>query len=143
MLDGQTALLIFDVFKGQITYKVTKFIEENNFVFVQVPNNVTDQFQPLDLNVNDHTKEFLKGKFECWFAQQITDQLKGGSSVHDVQVPLKLKVIKLIHAKWLLEFYDQFRNSSDSIIKGIGMDAIKEALVMKLLLEDRFADLDY
>ena len=143
MLDGQTALLIFDVFKGQITYKVTKFIGENDFVFVHVPNNVTDQFQPLDLNVNDHTKEFLKEKFECWFAQQITDQLKGGSSVYDVQVPLKLKVIKLIHAKWLLEFYDQFRNSSDSIIKGIGMAAIKEALVMKLLLEDRFADLDY
>ena len=112
-------------------------------MFVHVPNNVTDQFQPLDLNVNDHTKAFLKGMFECWFAQQITDQLKGGSSVHDVQVPLKLKVIKLIHAKWLLEFYDQFRNSSDSIIKGIGMAAIKEALVMKLLLEDRFADLDY
>ena len=142
MLDDQKALLIFDVFKGQITNKVTKFIEENNFVFVHVPNNVTDQFQPLDLNVNDHTKEFLKEKFECWFAQQITDQLKGGSSVYDVQVPLKLKVIKLIHAKWLLEFYDQFRNSSDSIIKGIAMAAIKEALVMKLLLEDPFADLD-
>ena len=56
MLDDQKALLIFDVFKGQITNKVTKFIEENNFVFVHVPNNVTDQFQPLDLSVNDHTK---------------------------------------------------------------------------------------
>ena len=60
---------------------------------------MTDQFQPLDLNVNGHTKEFLKGKFECWYAQQITNQLEGGSSVYGVQVPLKLSFITPIHAK--------------------------------------------
>ena len=57
-------MLIFDVFRGQITDKVTKFIKENNCVIVHVPNNMPDQFQPLDLNVNGHAKEFLKGKFE-------------------------------------------------------------------------------
>ena len=84
--EGQKAMLIF-VFKGQITDKVTKFIEENNCVIVHVPNNMTDQFQPLDLNVNGHVKEFLMGKFECWYTQQITNQLEGGSSVYNVQVP--------------------------------------------------------
>ena len=69
------------------------FYEESNCVIVHVPINITDQFQPLDLNANGHTKEFLKGKFECWFTQQITNQLKGGSSVYDVQVPLKLSPI--------------------------------------------------
>ena len=49
-------MLIFDVFKGQITDKDTKFIEENNCVIVHVPNDMTDQFQPLDLNVNGHAK---------------------------------------------------------------------------------------
>ena len=100
--EDQKAMLIFDFFKGQITDKVTKFIEENDCVIVHVPNNVTDQFQPLDLNVNGHAKEFLKGKFECWYAQQITNQLGGGNSVYDVQAPLKLSVIKPIHAEWLL-----------------------------------------
>ena len=97
--EDQKAMLIFDVFKGQITDKVTKFIKENNCLIAHVPNNMTDQFQPLDLNVNRHAKEILKRKFEFWYAQQITNQLEGGSSVFYVQVLLKLLVIKPIHAK--------------------------------------------
>ena len=46
--ENQKAMYIFDVFKGQITNKVTKLIEENNSVIVHVLNNMTDQFQPLD-----------------------------------------------------------------------------------------------
>ena len=84
--EDQKAMLTFDVFKGQITGKVTKFVEENNCGIVHVPNNMTNQFQPLDLNVNGHAKEFLKGKFEFWYAQQITNQLEGGSSVYDVSI---------------------------------------------------------
>ena len=138
--ETQKAMLIFDVFKGQITNKVIKFIEENNCVIVHVPNNMTDQFQPLDLNVNGHTKEFLKGKFEFWYAQQVTSQLEGRSSVFHVQVPLKLSVIKPIHAKWLLDLYDHLRNSSDTIIMGFAMAGIKDVLVIEILLEDPFAD---
>ena len=97
--EHQKAMLIFDVFKGQVTDKVTKSIEENDCVIVYVPNNMTDQFQPLDLNVNGHAKEFLKKKFECWYAKQVTDQIDRGSSIYDVNVPLKLTIIKPIHAK--------------------------------------------
>ena len=96
----------------------------------------------MDLNVNGHAKEFLKGKFECWYAQQITNQLEGGSSVYDVQVPSKLLVIKPIHAKWLLGLYDHLENNSDTVIKGFARAEIKDALVMELQLEDPFADLD-
>ena len=81
-------------------------------MIVNVPNYMTNQFQPLDLNVNGQAKEFLKEKFECWYAQQITNQLEGGSSVYNVQVPLKLSLIKLVHAKWLLGLYDYLRNNS-------------------------------
>ena len=102
LLDDQKGMLIFDVFKGQVTENVTKFIEENDCVFVHVPNNMTEHFQPLDLNVNGHAKEFLKNKFECWYAKQVTDQIDSGSNVYDVNVPLKLSIIKPIHAKWLL-----------------------------------------
>ena len=140
--EDQKAMLIFDVFKGQITDKVTKFIEENECVIVQVPNNLTDQFQPLDLNVNGHAKEFLRKKFECWYAQQITDQLNKGISVYDLNVPLKLSVIKPIHANWLLGLYDHLKHSCDTIIKGFEMAGIKDALEMELPQEDPFADLD-
>ena len=66
--EDQKTILILDVSKGQITDKVTRFIKANNCVIVHVPNNMTDQFQPSDLNVNGDAKEFLKGKFECWYA---------------------------------------------------------------------------
>ena len=107
LLEDQKVILIFDAFKGQITNKVTKFIEENICVIVHTPNNKTDQLQP----------EFLKGKFECWYDQQITNHLEGGSSVYDIHVALKLSVIKPIHAKWLLGLYDHLRDSSDTNIK--------------------------
>jgi len=48
--EEQKAMLIFDVFKGQVTKQVTKLIEENDCVIFYVPNNMTDQFQPLNLN---------------------------------------------------------------------------------------------
>ena len=129
--EDQKTMLIFEVFKGHITHKVTKFIEENNCVILHVPNKMTDQFQLLDLNVNDHAKEFLKGKFECWYAQQITNQLESGSSLYHVQVPLKLSVIKPIHTKWLLGLYNHLRNSSDTVMKGFAMAGIKDTLMPK------------
>jgi len=72
--------------------------------------------------------KFLKSKFECWYAKQITNQIDSGSSVYDVNEPLKLSIIKPIHAKWLLDLYDHLVNSFASIIKGFEMAGIKDAL---------------
>ena len=118
-------MLIFDVFKGYFTYKVTFLIEENNCVVIYVPNNLTDQFQPLDLNVNGQAKQFLKKKFECWYAQQISHQLKDATNVYDVQVLLKLSIIKPIRAKWFLGLFDHLKNSFEAIIVGFEMAGIK------------------
>ena len=92
-----------------------------------VPNNMTDQFHRLDLTVNSCAKQFLKRKFECWHAQQISKQLDDGSKFYDIQTPLKLSVIKPIHVKLLLELYDHFQNFPDYIIKGIKRAGIKDA----------------
>ena len=107
----QKAMLIIDVFRGQVTDRITKFIEENDCVIVHVPSTMTEHFQPLDLNINGHVKEFLKTKLECWYVKQVSDQIDHGRSVYDVHVPLKLSVIKPIHAKWLLGLYDHLRDS--------------------------------
>ena len=63
---AQKAMLIFDVFKGQLLEKITTIIEENNCVIIYVLNNLTDKFQTLDFNVNGQAKRFLKSKLECW-----------------------------------------------------------------------------
>ena len=77
-----------------------------------------------------------------WYAQQIINQLEGGSSVYDVQVPLKLRLLNWFMIKWLLSLYDNLRNSSDIIIKEFTMVGIKNTLMMELPLEYLFADLD-
>ena len=47
---NQAALLIFDVFRSQITDEVTSHLLQKNIYFVTVPNNMTHLFQPLDFN---------------------------------------------------------------------------------------------
>ena len=48
----QKSLLICDVFTRQTTENVKEYMEENDCVIVYVPNNMTHNFQPLDLTVN-------------------------------------------------------------------------------------------
>ena len=108
-------------------------------MLVHVPSNMTHHFQPLDLNVNGQAKEFLKNKFECWYAKQVTDQIDSGSNVYDV----KLLIIKPIHGKWLLGLYDHLKSSPTMIIKGFEMAGIKEALEIRLPSADSFADLEH
>ena len=40
-----------------------------------VPNNLTDQLQTLRLTIDAPAKEFLKKKFEDWYAYQISEQI--------------------------------------------------------------------
>ena len=68
---NQAALLIFDVFRGQITDEGTSYLLQNNIYFVTVPNNMTHLFQTLDLTVNGHCKKFMKNEFAKWHMQQV------------------------------------------------------------------------
>ena len=100
------------------------------------------------INFNHWTKRkrprerVFKGKVWILVCSVDYNQFEGGSSAYDAQVPLKLSVIKLIYTKWLLGLYDHLRNSSDTIIKWFAMDGIKDKLMMELLLEDPFGELD-
>ena len=60
---NQPALLITDVFKGQMNTPILKKLEEHNSLITRVPGNMTHLFQPLDLTVNCYSKQFLKRKF--------------------------------------------------------------------------------
>ena len=48
----QKALVIWDVFKGQVTEKVLEKLKSVDCEFVAVPANMTHFFQPLNLTVN-------------------------------------------------------------------------------------------
>ena len=53
---AQKALVIWDVFKGQVTAKVLEKLQSINSEFVPVPTNMTHFFQPLDLQLMGQKK---------------------------------------------------------------------------------------
>ena len=79
--DERKAILVFDVFKGQKTESVQHLITDNNWVCVFVPANMTNYFRPLHLTVNGPAKQFLKGKFQEWYAREIAKQVDKGFDV--------------------------------------------------------------
>jgi len=70
----QRALCIFDNFKAQLTTEVLNLLEDNHIDIVFIPANCTDCLQPLDQSVNKPAKDFLRGRFEEWYAKQICEQ---------------------------------------------------------------------
>ena len=54
----QKALVIIDVFTGQMTVEVLNTYEEANILIINVPANMTKYYQPLDLTVNGYAKRF-------------------------------------------------------------------------------------
>ena len=66
------ALLIMDVFKGQMTCAVRELLNENHILLERVPANLTYLFQPLDVQgLNGHVKRFMKEKFTLWYSDQV------------------------------------------------------------------------
>ena len=117
---SQKAVLIWDVFRGQKTEKVSSKLSSLNIEAISVPANMTHFFQPLDLTVNGQAKMFWKNKFATWYAAEIQKQVDDGISFEDANVDLKLSILKPIHADWLVEMYNFFSTSEGKgyILKG-------------------------
>ena len=103
---NEKALLIFDVFRSQTTDKVFKVLKDNHILVTKVPANMTHLFQPLDLTVNKVAKDYTKQKFSDWFTHQINTGLENGQEQDDIEIDYRLSVLKPLHAKWLISFYN-------------------------------------
>ena len=68
---NQSALLIMDVFSGQVTKPVIDKMTENNIKLVKVPANMTRYFQPLDLTIIGAGKAYMKNCFTEWYSRCI------------------------------------------------------------------------
>ena len=123
-----------DVFRGHITDSVISLLTDNNIHYVLVPNNMTQLFQPLDLTVNKHCKSYLKRLFSEWYAQQIENQLSLGKKVEEIKIEFRLTTLKPLHAKWLVEYYNEItsENGSYVIINGWKAADIYEAIGLGL-----------
>ena len=81
----QRALVVWDVFKGQMTPVVKSELESLNIVLVAVPANMTHFFQPLDLTVNGSTKKFMRKQFITYYSGEIKNQIDSGTFTLHVQ----------------------------------------------------------
>ena len=92
-------LAIFDVFKGQVTKDIFSKLEENNIHIVKVPANCTDRLQPMDLSINKAVKEFMRGKFQMWYAVEVEKKLQLGVDELALELPdLRMSVMKPLGA---------------------------------------------
>lgn len=140
------ALLIFDVFKGQTTSAVNDLLKNNNIVFIHVPNNHTNLFQPLDISVNKSAKAFIAEKYQDWYAMKVQEQLRKGVNPHDIKVDVKLSTVKPLHAKWIIEMYHHLRNSKNIITNGFRKahitDSVFESFSLVNLCENPFQEIE-
>ena len=141
----QKALMVMDVFTGQMTEDVVKQYQDNNILIVNVPRNMTKYYQPLDLTVNGYCK--LKRKSTQWYSAEVTRQSANKVALEDVQVKLQLTKLKPLQAGWIIEFFNEMTTSKGSEIIGSGWNAsgIKDAIKLgkeKLPSLDPFEELD-
>lgn len=143
----QKALVIMDVFTGQMTKEVLDLYKKENIEITCVPANMTHLLQPLDLTVNGYAKKHTRRKFNDWYTTQIGLQLDKGKSLQDITVPLLLTHLKPIHAQWMVDLYnDMTKESGKNVIKNAWKAAgITEALesgIEGLESLDPFQDID-
>ena len=143
----QTALVIMDVFKGQVAPMVLDLYKESHIVVALVPANMTNHLQPLDLTVNGYVKRFMHAKFNSWYSPQLRRQLDEGKQLQDIDVPLRLSILKSFHAEWLVDCYNHMTTTAGKniILSGWKSAGIMEALQAGtdgLELLDPFHDID-
>ena len=69
--ETHAALIIWDVFKGQMTPKVKETLSSLDIQLVAVPANMTHFFQPLDLTVNGSAKKFMRNEFVTYYSSAV------------------------------------------------------------------------
>ena len=114
-----------------------------------VPANFTYLFQPLDVQdgPNGFVKRLMKKKFRDWYAAQITFAMDDGWELVSIDIELKLSIIKPLHAKWMMEFYNEMTSAEEKqvYLKEWKVSCIKGAVkpgVTKLRNLDRFDGID-
>ena len=109
---------------------VIVLLKDNNIFLVRVPPNMTHLYQLLDLTVNRSAKSFFKRKFTEWFSYEITRLLDAGTKLDDIEVKLKLTILKPLHASWIIDFFNHMTSTEGKqiILNGWKSTGILEAI---------------
>ena len=114
-------------FKGQDNDTMKKLCVVNHCEIVIVPHNLTNKFQPLDISVNMAAKSYISIKYNEWFSNQVTSQLLNGRDPTQVKVSTRLRDIKPMHARWIVDLYNYLQSEREIITHGFDSAGITEA----------------
>ena len=76
-------------------------------MYTCVPANCTDKLQPMDLAVNTPFKDVMKKEFIAWYTDQVRTQLDRGIKIEEVNVDMRLSVVKPLSAKWIIKAVEE------------------------------------
>ena len=145
-LPEQKALLIWDVFRAQLTSPVKACLKDNKIVSRYVPKNMTDLYQPLDRTVNKWVKDFMKREFCNWFSRQLREQISNRIPLEQIDIKFQLSLMKPLHAGWMIKCCNELTTirGKDVILSGWRATGLTEAINngSNSLLLDPFADID-
>ena len=143
----QNALLTMDVFSRQMTQAVLDTLQKEGILLSRIPAGMTHMYQVLNFTVNDYAKRFMKKKFNEWYTNHLQQQYDEGKEVEQIKVNLILIILKPVHAKQLVDFYNDMTTPEGEQAISSGQSAARIPNALKngeTCLEplDPFADID-
>jgi len=117
-----------------MTSDVLNLLRDNNILLTNVPANMTKFYQPLDLTVNGFAKRFMARKFNDWYTEQVSAQLDKGVAIDEIDIKLRLSLMKPLHAGWMVDFYNHMTSGAAKklIDSGWTSSGIKDAIDLGL-----------
>ena len=135
----QDSLIVMDTFKGQDDAEIKQLFLKNEFELLIVLHNFTNKFQPLDIIINQKAKKFVYRKFNTWYGDRVSNQLKRGMAPGNIEVSFKMFNLKPLHARWIVEMY--LRQQKGSILNGFDITkAVKLASEVFARIENPFSE---
>ena len=67
---------------------------------------MTADFQVLGLTVNMWVKDIMMDKLNKWFAETLKKELDAGKLLDEISIKFKLKTMKPLHAKWVIDVFN-------------------------------------
>ena len=101
---NQTALVIFDEFKGQVTDDVCNLLDNHNIQVVKVPQNSTE---PMDHSINKSVKDYLRDNFQKWYSSEVEKSYHQDEST--TPADLRMSIMKPLGAVWLVGAYNYIK----------------------------------
>ena len=133
--ENQYALVIMDIFTGQMISDVLNLLGDNKILLTNVAQaNMTKFYQPLDLTVKGYAKRLMARKFNDWYAQKVSSQLDKGIAIDEIDLKLRLSLLKPLRAEWLVDFYNHMASAAAKKIidSGWASSGIEDANNMTL-----------